>query len=512
MADADRIRLSILKEATFGVTPLGVAAQGTLTIAVIPGDTETVTIDAKTYTFQTALTNVDGNVLRGGSATASRDNLLNAINLGPGSGTAYAALTTLHPTVSGTASGANALIATAKSPGVAGDSIATTETMAGGGNVWGDTTLGDTTAGVDAQFQDLRITGETLKQETATERSAELTDDRQTTDVVRTDVNAGGDINVESTFGTFDDLFEAVYQSAGFSTLLTETEVTFSMVNSTNSLDRSGGDFVADGYLPNQWLQTSGFTTAANNSVRKILSVASGSIVFATGTVVDEAEGASITAEMGEQIVNGTTQPSFSIEKEFTDLTNEFEMFLGMTLEGFTLAVEAAALLTGAFTFSGKKSESASTAAGTIASAPANSNPVMAAIDDVKEILEAQGDFDVTSFGISQGNNLRMRTEVAELGPKSIGAGKSLFSGTLQAYFEDKAIVDKYLNFTETSLAIILEDGLGNVYVFDFPRVHYTDAGRNATGENTDVIADLTWEAFKSATEGITGRLVRFAV
>src|SRR5688572_6823509 len=75
-----------------------VQATQTLTLTGNALDTETVVINGKTYTFQDTLTNVDGNVKTGASAAASITNLIAAITLGAGSGTAYAAATTLHST------------------------------------------------------------------------------------------------------------------------------------------------------------------------------------------------------------------------------------------------------------------------------------------------------------------------------------------------------------------------------------------------------------------------------
>lgn len=71
--------------------------EGVLTLTGNAGNTETVTVGTKVYTFQTTLTNVDGNVLIGATAAASIQNLVNAINLGPGAGTAYAAATVAQP-------------------------------------------------------------------------------------------------------------------------------------------------------------------------------------------------------------------------------------------------------------------------------------------------------------------------------------------------------------------------------------------------------------------------------
>jgi len=114
------------------------AATGLLTFAGQPANADTITIGAKTYTFQTVLTNVDGNVLIGASATTARDNLIAAIMLGAGSGTTYAAATTLNADVRAVASGANMSVV-AKAVGTAPNSVATTKVSVN--TSWGAATL-----------------------------------------------------------------------------------------------------------------------------------------------------------------------------------------------------------------------------------------------------------------------------------------------------------------------------------------------------------------------------------
>ena len=127
-----------------------VTATGVLTIASLnANDLETVTIDGKVYTFDdTTLDDVDGHVLIGANAGASLDNLIAAINLGAGAGSTYATSTTLHPTVTALAGAGDTLDARAKTGGLAGNSIATTETMATAS--WGDGTL---TGGLTGTFE-----------------------------------------------------------------------------------------------------------------------------------------------------------------------------------------------------------------------------------------------------------------------------------------------------------------------------------------------------------------------
>lgn len=105
------------------------AAAGLLTFTGQPSDTETFTLNGKVYTLQTSLTNTDGHVLIGVDTATTVANLIAAINLGAGSGTAYAAATTLHPTVSASAGVGTTIVLTAKTPGSAGNALTTTETL-----------------------------------------------------------------------------------------------------------------------------------------------------------------------------------------------------------------------------------------------------------------------------------------------------------------------------------------------------------------------------------------------
>jgi hypothetical protein len=94
-------------------------------------DGNTLVIDGRTYTWQTILTNVDGNVLIGANDTAALLNMKNAINLGAGSGTAHAAATTANTSVSAVSSNATTLVINALVTGKVGNRIATTESSPG---------------------------------------------------------------------------------------------------------------------------------------------------------------------------------------------------------------------------------------------------------------------------------------------------------------------------------------------------------------------------------------------
>jgi hypothetical protein len=89
---------------------------------------DTVTIGTKTYTFQTTLTNVDGNVKIGSTAALSLTNLVNAITCLSGvPGTDYAFATTEHPTVTAASPTSTTILVMANTIGTSGNSIGTTK-------------------------------------------------------------------------------------------------------------------------------------------------------------------------------------------------------------------------------------------------------------------------------------------------------------------------------------------------------------------------------------------------
>lgn len=118
-------------------------SQGTLTVDTQPTAGDTMTVGATTYTVVPAGTaNAAGEIDRGADLAAAQVNIVAAINGTDGYNSANAS-------ASAAAFGGNASVITALIGGVAGDSIASTETFTAGTNVFDAATLGTTTAGVD---------------------------------------------------------------------------------------------------------------------------------------------------------------------------------------------------------------------------------------------------------------------------------------------------------------------------------------------------------------------------
>lgn len=124
------------------VSARATASEGTLTVDTQPTADDTMTIGATTYTFKAAVS-ATTHIAIGANLAATQANIVARIN-----GTDQF-VGVKNASVSAAAFSSNDCVLTARKPGVAGDSIATTETFTAGTNVFDAATLGTTTAGVD---------------------------------------------------------------------------------------------------------------------------------------------------------------------------------------------------------------------------------------------------------------------------------------------------------------------------------------------------------------------------
>lgn len=143
-----------------GDTTTPTAATATLTLSANVPDATSVSIGTKTYTFKTILSNVDGYVLIGATASDSIDNLVAAINLGAGSGVKYAASTTANAYVSAAAGAGDTMDVLSIALGVSANLIVVSSTSLVA--VWGTATLtGATGANRDGTYVVAQVLSET---------------------------------------------------------------------------------------------------------------------------------------------------------------------------------------------------------------------------------------------------------------------------------------------------------------------------------------------------------------
>jgi hypothetical protein len=113
----------------------------TLTLTAVPLAAETVTLGSKTYTWRATVAATANEVLIGGTAAISLDNLKSAVNL-DGNTAVYGSSTTINADIRAGAKTATTILFIAKVGGTGGNSLASTETIVTGGAFGGATLSG----------------------------------------------------------------------------------------------------------------------------------------------------------------------------------------------------------------------------------------------------------------------------------------------------------------------------------------------------------------------------------
>lgn len=363
-----------------------------------------------------------------------------------------------------------------------------------------------------------RFTSESLGFDISNTKSAEIRSDRQIQDLIQNGAEATGGVNIELSYGSYDDELLAALQGSGWSTAVAISATDISAVAADNSLNSTITDFTTKNLSAGQWVKIGGFTgVAANNDYARVESVAANKVVVSGLTLADDAAGETVTID-GSGIVNGTTQHSFSLEKTFADIA-QFISFTGMMVNDLTLNVASRSVLTGALSYVGKDSAIAQASIGTGTEQAASTTKVMSAVTNLKAFREnnaifpASGNTDyLKNISISLKNNLAGKDGVGFLGNVGIRSGECDVSGTFQAYFENETIYEKYVNATESSVSFRLEDPTtpANAYIVSLPRIRYGQGKVVVGGGNNDVLIDAQYQALAHATFGHTIRIDKF--
>ena len=213
--------------------------------------------------------------------------------------------------------------------------------------------------------------------------------------------------------------------------------------------------------------------------------------------IVDLAVADTLEFEKFSTLSAGTTLASFTLERRYNDLSNEFVNYLGMCPNTMNMGIGTQNILNIGFGFLGKRENSA-TATLASSTTAATTTDICNGIDDVDRILLNGQTADFLEWNMTLNNNLRTRLKVGTLGAVSIGSGTISATGSFRAYYKSKTIIDKLLNNQRSSILVSIAKVNGSVkdrYAISIPSAKFISAARVAGGINQDVIMDVQWQA-----------------
>lgn len=204
----------------------------------------------------------------------------------------------------------------------------------------------------------------------------------------------------------------------------------------------------------------------------------------------------------------GTTPKYFTIEDAAEDIS-QYRTFTGMAVSGMSVSIAPNQMVSTTFDMVGKDmAQSATTAStgGTPTAASANQpfDSYSGTISDGGSAVSI-----VTSIDFSIQNSLAPTFVVGSDAAQSLEYGRAVVEGTMTVYYEDATLINKFLNETESSIEVTVDDPTGaNSYTFLFPRVKYNGASVPVQNPQSRLIT-MPFVGLYDATEGTNLKLTR---
>ncbi len=204
----------------------------------------------------------------------------------------------------------------------------------------------------------------------------------------------------------------------------------------------------------------------------------------------------------------GTTPKYFSIEDYAADI-DQARLFTGCTVSTMALSIAPNQMVTTTFGMVGKDmtiGQTEKTQDAASGNAPFDAYSGDLAIGNVGASSAVAI---VTGIDFTLNNSFAPTFVVGDDSAPCLEVGRAEIEGTITAYFEDAALINRFLNETETELSVSVDDPTGtNTYTFLFPRVKINSADVGVDGPNSRII-NMSFVALYDSTEETNLKITR---
>jgi hypothetical protein len=217
--------------------------------------------------------------------------------------------------------------------------------------------------------------------------------------------------------------------------------------------------------------------------------------------------------DTNDHLTVGTTPRFLRFEDAALDIT-QFRQFSGCLVNTATISIAPNQMVQATFDIVGRNMTQTTATQGS-PSAPGVFEPFDSFNGSLLEggIGTADGICIVSALTFNISNDVSPAHVILCEGNKDQAAqmqfGMATVEGTMTVYYEDAALINKFLNETETSLSVTVDDPTGaNGYTFYMPRIKYNGASVPVSNMQSRFI-ELPFVALKSASAGYNLRLTR---
>lgn len=357
-------------------------------------------------------------------------------------------------------------------------------------------------------FQTSRYISESLSGSPQTVESKQIRTDRMSSGQITTGLQVQGGLNFELAKESVLEDFMASAMSNDWN-VLALVNVDLSYNAGTKLLTRAAGSWITDGIVKGDVITLAGFVNTVNNTQFMVAEVQSATVIrlVVKGgiTFVTEA-GTGTSFKRSDKLTIGLQKKSFSIQKEFLDLTTKAIIYRGMLAATMDLNVTFGELINGSFGFNGNNHFVADAANefitdGRTVDAPATTDSLNGSIDMPFLANDAIGVFDdasldLRSVAIALDNNLTPQNVIGDVAPKDYSQGTARINIDLSAYLTNAAwaLLGKRLTQEAFSLGFMVQN-LDGYYGFFMPAIQVSFDDPASAGQDQDIILTMSGQA-----------------
>ena len=204
----------------------------------------------------------------------------------------------------------------------------------------------------------------------------------------------------------------------------------------------------------------------------------------------------------------GVTPKFFSIEDYAADI-DQARLFTGMTVSSMGISLAPNQMVTTTFGMVGK--DMTIGAVQKTQDAASGAAPFDAYSGDIAigNVASSTASGIVTGLDFTLTNSFAPTFVIGDDSAPSLEYGRAEIEGTLTAYFEDAALITRFLNEVESELEVSVDDPTGaNAYTFLFPRIKINSADVGVDGPTSRII-NMSFVALYDAAEGTNLSITR---
>ena len=204
----------------------------------------------------------------------------------------------------------------------------------------------------------------------------------------------------------------------------------------------------------------------------------------------------------------GTTPKFFSIEDYAADI-DQARVFTGMSVSTMAISLAPNQMVATTFGMVGKDMTMSATEKTQDAASGAAPFDAYSGDISIGNVGGAAPVAIVTALDFTLNNSYAPTFVIGDDSAPSLEYGRAEVEGTLTAYFEDAALINRFLNETETEIEVSVDDPTGaNTYTFQFPRVKINSADVGVDGPTSRMIS-MSFVALYDTTEGTNLKITR---